>query len=75
MLAPIITLMACANVSNPADTNDTVITVVADEDCTADVTKAPVSTPAKRFVVIRPKTWRNCEPAIFCNVSLITRIP
>jgi putative ABC transport system ATP-binding protein len=36
------TEIACPKVSRPADTNDTVITVVADDDCTALVTKAPI---------------------------------
>ena len=75
MLAPIITDMACASVSNPAFTNDTVITVVAVEDCTEAVTSIPVSIPVKRFVVIAPRTCRNCGPAIFCRASLIDFIP
>ena len=52
MLAPMITDIACARVSSPALTNDTVITVVAVDDCTAAVTNTPVSIPVKRFVVI-----------------------
>ena len=52
MLAPMIMDIAWARVRSPALTNDTVITVVAVEDCTAAVTKAPVSMPVKRFVVI-----------------------
>ena len=75
MFAPMITEMACANVSSPADTNETVITVVADEDCTAQVTNVPVSIPVNLFVVIRAKICRNCGPAIFCKASLIMRIP
>ena len=75
MLAPIITEMACASVSSPADTNETVITVVADDDCTAQVTKVPVSIPVKRFVVIRARMCLNCGPAIFCRASLIIRMP
>ena len=69
------TEMAWARVSKPAFTNDTVITVVAVDDCTEAVTSVPVSTPVKRFVVIAPRTWRNCGPAIFCNASLIDFIP
>ena len=65
MLAPIMTEMACASVSRPALTNETVITVVAVEDCTEAVTSVPVSIPVKRLVVIAPKTCRNCGPAIF----------
>ena len=75
MLAPIITEMACARVRSPAFTKLTVITVVADDDWTAHVTKVPVSIPVKRLVVIAPRMWRNCEPAIFCKASLIAFIP
>ena len=67
--------MACPRVSNPADTKDTVITVVADDDCTAQVTIVPVSIPVSLLVVIRPKMCRNCGPAIFCRASLIIFIP
>lgn len=56
-------------------TNDTVITVVAVEDCTAAVTNTPVSIPVRRFVVMACNTWRSCEPAIFCRLSLIDFIP
>ena len=56
MLAPMMMDMACASVSSPALTNDTVITVVAVDDCTAAVTKAPVNIPVKRFVVIACNT-------------------
>lgn len=75
MLAPIMTEMAWARVKSPALTNETVITVVADDDWTADVTNTPVSIPVNLFLVIVPKMWRNCEPAIFCKASLITFIP
>ena len=67
--------MACPRVNNPADTKDTVITVVADDDCTAQVTIVPVSIPVSLLVVIRPKMCRNCGPAIFCRASLIIFIP
>ena len=56
-------------------TNETVISVVAVEDCTAAVTNIPVSTPVKRLVVMAPRTCRNCGPAIFCKASLIDFIP
>ena len=75
MLAPMMTEMACASVSRPAFTNDTVMTVVAVEDCTEAVTMVPVSRPVKRLVVIAPKAWRNCGPAIFCRASLMAFIP
>ncbi len=75
MLAPMMTEMACASVSSPALTNDTVITVVAVDDCTEAVTRVPVSRPVKRLVVMAPSTWRSCGPAIFCRASLIDFIP
>ena len=75
MLAPIITEMAWARVSRPALTNDTVITVVAVDDCTEAVTSIPVSMPVKRLVVMAPNTWRSWGPAIFCKLSLIDFIP
>ena len=75
MLAPMMTEMAWARVSRPALTNETVITVVAVDDWTADVTNIPVSIPVKRFLVIVPRMWRNCDPAIFCRASLITFMP
>ena len=65
MLAPMMTEMACAKVSKPALTNETVITVVAEDDCTAQVMKVPVRMPVNRLVVIAPRMWRSCEPAIF----------
>ena len=52
IFAPMMTEMACASVSSPADTKETVITVVADDDCTAQVTRAPVNIPVTRLVVI-----------------------
>ena len=75
MLAPMMTEMACASVSSPALTNETVITVVADDDWTAQVMNVPVSIPVKRLVVMAPRMWRNCAPAIFCRASLITFMP
>ena len=75
MLAPMMTEMACARVSRPALTNETVITVVAVDDWTEAVTNVPVSKPVNRLVVIAPRAWRNCGPAIFCRASLIDFIP
>ena len=75
MFAPMITDIACARVSSPALTNDTVITVVADDDCTEHVTNIPVNIPVNLFLVIVARMCRNCEPAIFCRASLITFIP
>ena len=75
IFAPMMTDMACASVSSPAFTKDTVMTVVAVEDCTAAVTNIPVSTPVNRFVVMAPRMWRSCGPAIFCRASLMDFIP
>ena len=75
IFAPMITDIACAKVSKPALTKETVITVVAVEDWTDAVTNIPVNMPVKRLVVIAPKTWRNCGPAIFWSASLIDFIP
>ena len=44
--------IACASVNRPALTKLTVMTVVAVDDCTDAVTKAPVSIPVNRFFVI-----------------------
>ena len=52
MFAPMMMEIAWASVSKPAFTKLTVMTVVAVEDCTDAVTKAPVSIPVKRFLVI-----------------------
>ena len=59
MFAPMMILIACASVNNPAETNDTVITVVADDDCTAQVASVPVSIPVNLFVVIFDKMYLN----------------
>ena len=56
MWAPIITEIDCPKVISPALTNETVINVVAVDDCTAAVTKIPVSIPVKRLVVMVPNT-------------------
>ena len=69
------TLMAWKSVSSPALTNDTVINVVAVELCTAAVTNIPVSAPVNLFVVMVPRTCRNCGPAIFWRLSLMDFIP
>ena len=75
MLAPMMMEMAWVSDRSAALTNETVMTVVAAEDCTATVTRAPVITPEKRLVVIAPSKWRSCGPAIFCRASLITFMP
>ena len=67
--------MACASVSSPAETNETVMTVVADDDCTAQVTIVPVSIPISRLPVIRANMCLKLGPAIFCKASLMVFIP
>ena len=52
ILAPMMTDMACAKLRRPALTNDTVITVVAVEDCTAAVMSVPERMPVRRLVVM-----------------------
>ena len=54
ILAPMMMEIACARVRRAAFTKETVMTVVAAEDCTATVTNAPVATPEKRLVVMAP---------------------
>ena len=75
ILAPMMTLMDWANVSSPALTKLTTITVVADEDCTRAVINEPVKTPVTRLVVITVKILRRRSPANFCSPSLIIFIP
>ncbi len=75
ILAPIITVIDCNKVSNPAFTKLTTITVVADEDCMSAVMKTPVRTPAKRFLVMAVNMERSLLPATFCSPSLIIFIP
>ena len=55
ILAPIITPADSTKVSSPAFTKLTVITVVAEEDCTIAVIKNPVITPKYLFDVIPPR--------------------
>ena len=75
MLAPIITLMDSASVSNPAFTKLTTITVVAEEDWIRAVINTPVRTPVTRLVVIAVRILRNLSPATFCKPSLMIFIP
>ena len=75
ILAPIMTEIACANVSSPALTKLTVNTVVAVEDCMAVVTTAPVKIPVSRLEVMVPNILRKPPPVSFCKASLIVFIP
>ena len=51
------------------------MTVVADDDCTAQVTIVPVNMPLNRLPVIRANTCLKLGPAIFCKASLIVFMP
>ena len=75
MLAPMITAIDCASDIKPAFTKLTTITVEADELWINAVMRIPVSTPAKRFLVITERMLRMRSPATFCKPSLITFIP
>ena len=75
MLAPIITPIDWVSDINPALTNDTTITVVADDDWISAVIKIPVKTPITRFLVIAAKIARKRSPANFSSPSLIIFIP
>ena len=65
ILAPIMTLIACANVRSPALTKLTTMTVVALDDCITDVIPQPVRTPLKGFDVIADNKPRSLSPAVF----------
>ena len=75
MLAPMITPIDCVNVSSPAFTKLTTITVVAEEDWISAVINTPVSIPVTRLVVIAVRILRKRSPANFCNPSLMVFIP
>ena len=73
MLAPMMTEMACAKVKRPALTKDTVITVVAVDDCTAAVMSVPERMPVKRLVVMVPNTWRSSWSSYRTSVGRVLR--
>jgi hypothetical protein len=75
MLAPIITLIACAKVSKPAFTKLTTITVVALDDWMTVVIPRPVRTPLKGEEVIAERKPRRRSPAAFCSPELMRFIP
>lgn len=75
ILAPMMTLIDSARVSNPAFTKLTTITVVAEEDWIRAVINTPVKTPVTLLVVIAVKILRSLSPATFCKPSLIIFIP
>ena len=74
-LAPKITAIDCSRLISPALTNDTAITVDAEELCINAVIKIPVVTPIKRLRVMALRKDRKRSPAAFCKPSLITFIP
>ncbi len=73
--APMITPIDSIKVRSWAFTKLTTITVVADEDCTRQVTSTPVMRPKKRFWVIVAMIRRMPSPATFWIPSLITFMP
>lgn len=75
MLAPMITLIACARVSRPALTKLTTITVVAEDDWITEVMPSPVRTPLKGLDVIADRKLRSRVPAAFWRPELIMFIP
>ena len=75
MLAPIITPIALPRVRRPAFTKLTTIMVVADEDCTRQVTTVPVSTRLNALDVILAIKALSLSPADFWRPSLISAIP
>ncbi len=73
--APMIMPMDSKRVSRPALTKLTIITVVAEEDCTRQVTRKPESRPVKRFVVITRIMPRSFSPESFWSASLMIFMP
>ena len=75
IFAPIITETACVSVISPTFTKPTIITVVAEDDCTIAVTAAPVATPKNRFLVALPIRRRIDLPAAVSRLAPIIFIP
>ena len=73
--APMIRPAASLSLSIPALTNPTVRTVVAEEDCTTPVSRAPARNPIYLFFVILSIALSKVPPARFDKVSLIVPIP
>ncbi len=65
ILAPMMTPMPCLRVKRPALTKVMSITVVAEEDCTATVTRAPLITPMTLFLVMKLRVFCKRSPAAF----------
>ena len=75
MLAPMITPMAFPRVRRPAFTKLTTMMVVAEEDCTRQVTTVPVSTRLNALEVILAMKALSLSPADFWRPSLMSAIP
>ena len=75
MLAPMITWTACRRVMSPELTKPTTITVAAEELWITAVTPRPVSSPAARPVVSRPKMSRRPSPARRSRACPIRSMP
>jgi hypothetical protein len=63
MFAPRMTPNDCTKVSSPASTRATTMMIVTDDESSTAVATAPVSAPARRFVVKRASSWRMRSPA------------
>ena len=67
--------MLWARLIRPELANPTSMRVVAPEDWTTAVTKAPASTPFTGFPVIDPRIWRIRPPATVWSPSRTSCIP
>ena len=75
MLAPMMIPIDWVNDIKPAEMNPTTNTVVTDDDCTIEVTKAPAIAPVNRFVVSLERTFLSPSPAINLRASDIWSKP
>lgn len=75
IFAPIMTLMAFRSFNTRALTKPTTITVVAEEDCIAAVTKAPNATPLKTLLVTFSSVCSNRPPDTFSKLPPKRDIP
>ena len=75
MLAPMMTPMPWVSESRPAFTKVISITVVADEDWTATVTRVPDSTAIRLFFVMKLRVFWSFSPAALCMPSLVRSMP
>jgi hypothetical protein len=70
-----ITPIDWVRVSSPAFTNETMITVAAEEDWITAVITKPVNIPTKRFPAIKFRAFFIRSPALCCIPSLISFMP